>query len=38
MEKYYDTKSDKAIDAASNRHERYNEDTQYGYLQGAYIE
>lgn len=38
MEKYYDTKSDKAIDNASNRHEQYNEDTQYGYTQGAYIE
>jgi hypothetical protein len=38
MNKYRDKLSDKWIDWASDKTDAYNEATQYGYTQGAYIE
>jgi hypothetical protein len=38
MEKYFDTKADKWIDWSSDRMDEYNELTDWGGAQGAYIE
>jgi hypothetical protein len=38
MNKYRDKLSDKWIDWASDKTEAYNEATEYGYTQGAFIE
>ncbi len=38
VETYFDRTSDRVFDAASDRFEAYNESTDYGYEQGAYVQ
>ena len=38
MKKYFDKQADKYIDWANDRTQSYNEDTNWGSTQGAFIE